>query len=74
MNIMEFKIAIIGQQFFGETNLITGQDEGKPLHKGFRDDTLRKLLQTGADDRQLYRPITLADREGQDRLSFSSMR
>ena len=24
MNIMEFKIAIIGQQFFGQTNLITG--------------------------------------------------
>ncbi len=37
MNIMEFKIAVIGSHLFGDTNLVTDNEDGKPLTKGFSD-------------------------------------
>lgn len=54
MNIMEFKIAVIGSNLFGDTVLISNTENTKPLGPGFRDDNLTKLLSTGAGDKPLY--------------------
>jgi hypothetical protein len=38
MNIMEFKIAVIGSQLYGDLSLISDNIEFKPQgYKGFRD-------------------------------------
>lgn len=55
MNIMEFKIAVIGSHLFGDLSLISDKKgDGKPTYKGFRDDTLKKMLTNGAGDGPLY--------------------
>jgi hypothetical protein len=38
MNIMEFKIAVIGSQLYGDLSLISNNTESKPqADKGFKD-------------------------------------
>lgn len=54
LNVMEFKIALIGAHLFGDTNLIAQSEDGKPRDHGFKDETLAKLLNTGAGDQPLY--------------------
>ncbi len=63
MNIMEFKIAVIGSHLFGDLNLIYNkQGDSKPAYKGFRDDSLKKMLQNGSGDGALYSEITVRNR------------
>lgn len=50
MNIMEFKIAAIGTQLYGDLALIYDKKGGKPTGKGFRDDGLKKMLEKGVND------------------------
>jgi len=55
MNIMEFKIAVIGSHLFGDLSLISDKKgDGKPKFKGFRDDELKKMLTNGSGDGPLY--------------------
>lgn len=65
MNVMEFKIAVIGSHLFGDLNLISGKDgDTRPRFKGFRDDALKKMLNNGSGDGGLYSEIAVRNREG----------
>lgn len=62
MNLMEFKIAVIGTHLFGDLGLVTDPAESKPQTKGFKDDALKKILNFGAGDGPLYQQITVKNR------------
>ena len=48
MNLMEFKIAVIGRRLYGDIGLIMNNPNYPPqTTKGFRDDALTKLVQRG---------------------------
>lgn len=54
MNLMEFKIAVIGTKMYGDLGLII-KDPSRPpqTEKGFRDDTLKRLVTQGNGDHKL---------------------
>ncbi len=58
MNLMEFKIAVIGSRMYGDIGLILN-DPSKPpqSEKGFRDDVLTKLVTQGTGDHKLQTSI-----------------
>lgn len=72
MNLMEFKIAVIGNKMYGDLGLII-QDPNRPpqTEKGFRDDKLQQLLTTGAGDEKL--PFSIDIKGGQS-INFSSQK
>jgi magnesium-transporting ATPase (P-type) len=75
MNIMEFKIAVIGSHLFGDLNLISNkQGDNRPKFKGFRDDALKKMLTNGSGDGGLYSEIIVRNREGDDQITFKRKR
>lgn len=54
MNLMEFKIAVIGNKMFGDLGLIMNDPSRPPqTEKGFRDDKLEKLLTQGEGNSNL---------------------
>lgn len=54
MNLMEFKIAVIGNKMFGDLGLILNDPSRPPqTEKGFRDDKLQKLLIQGEGNSNL---------------------
>jgi magnesium-transporting ATPase (P-type) len=67
MNIMQFKIALIGTQMYGDISLIAPDRSHRKKEKesdeeklaGFKDDKLKELLETGAGDRRLDRPLSI---------------
>lgn len=75
MNVMEFKIAVIGSHLFGDLSLISGKDgDTRPKFKGFRDDGLKKMLSNGSGDGGLYSEIVVRNREGDDQVVFKRKR
>lgn len=57
---MQFKIAVIGKQMFGDISLIA-DNQNKVMSEeqkmsGFKDDKLKALLETGAGDRPWIPP------------------
>ena len=57
MNLMEFKIAVIGNRMFGDLGLILNDPSRPPQsEKGFRDDKLTHLLESGSNE-ALQQPI-----------------
>ena len=75
MNIMEFKIAVIGSHLFGDLSILsTKEGENRPKYKGFRDDGLKKMLANGSGDGALYSEITVRNREGNDQVVFKRKR
>ena len=50
---MEFKIAVIGSQLFGDISLIDSSAKESADEKGFVDHELKKMLKTGSGDRPL---------------------
>lgn len=74
MNIMEFKIALIGSHLFGDTNLISNTEDNKPTGRGFQDEALKKLLCIGAGDKPLYQDIVVRNREDSDKIVFRKLR
>lgn len=75
MNVMEFKIAVIGSHLFGDLSLISNKEgDSKPKHKGFRDDALKKMLANGSGDGGLYSEIIVRNREGDDQIVFKRKR
>ncbi len=73
MNLMEFKIACIGQNMFGDLALISKDPNAEPqTEKGFHDDKLAKLIFTGEGNSQLSKPITVTSKEGGNPLTFNS--
>lgn len=69
MNLMEFKIAVIGTRMFGDLGLIANdipvQDE-----KGFQDPKLKALIEGGSNE-SLAQPITV---KGGSNIQFSSLK
>ena len=58
MNLMEFKIAVIGTKMYGDLGLIINDPERPAqIQKGFRDDALTKLVNQGTGDHRLSFPI-----------------
>ena len=63
MNLMQFKIAVIGSHLYGDLSLVGRQPTPTTkLANGFKDEGLYKMLQSGAGDEPLYEPITISDR------------
>ena len=48
---MEFKIAVIGTQMFGDLSVITGGTPSKD--KIFKDEKLKRILSSGQGNRNL---------------------
>lgn len=72
MNLMEFKIAVIGSKMYGDLGLIMNDPNRPPQdEKGFRDDGLTKLIASGAGDERLSQPITV---KGGSTITFSSQK
>lgn len=72
MNLMEFKIAVIGTKMYGDLGLILNDPSRPPqTQKGFRDDTLTKLVTQGAGDHKLQFPI---DVRGGQNITFNSQK
>ena len=65
MNIMEFKIAVIGAQMFGDLSIFSrGGGISVKGSKEFKDQTLKKLLAYGVGNRDINPSIVVKDREG----------
>lgn len=48
MNLMEFKIACIGEQMYGDLALISKDPNAQPqTEKGFQDKALERLVHNG---------------------------
>ncbi len=63
MNLMEFKIACIGDQMYGDLSLIQNNPNIPPqTQKGFYDSNLTRLLATGQGNRNLRNPITITNK------------
>lgn len=73
---MEFKIATIGQQMFGDLALIApkGNLEKPSDEYGFHDDKLKDLLLKGTGDRVLPKPVEIRNGEGEVKMSLKSLR
>ena len=72
MNLMEFKIAVIGSKMFGDLGLIMNDPNMPPqTEKGFRDDKLTQLIETGAGNEGLSVPIHV---KGGNNISFSNLK
>lgn len=72
MNLMEFKIAVIGNKMFGDLGLIMNDPNVPPqAEKGFRDDKLTQLLETGHGNEGLSTPIHV---KGGSSVNFSNLK
>lgn len=73
MNLMEFKIAVIGQRIFGDIGLIV-KDPARPpqAEKGFHDADLTALLDKGVNNSALN-DIFVRSKEGQS-IVFKQLR
>ena len=74
MNLMEFKIAVIGEQLYGDISLIAPDKNGKKEqeHKGFYDEGLTKLVNQGTGNEPLKEPIRVRDRNGGNEITFKN--
>ncbi len=70
---MEFKIACVGQQMYGDLALISKDPEAQAqVEKGFCDDKLTKLINSAEGNAPLPRPITVTNKEGGNPITFSN--
>lgn len=54
MNLMEFKIAVIGRKMFGDLGLIMDESTRPPqVEKGFQDNDLKDLIAKGINNTSL---------------------
>jgi hypothetical protein len=69
MNLMEFKIAVIGQRIYGDLGLIA-KDPARPpqTEKGFHDADLSALLDKGVNNTQVN-DVFVKSKDGQS-ISF----
>lgn len=77
---MQFKIAVVGNQMFGDISLIApNRNQPKPIDpndkfSGFTDDKLKNLLETGAGDRKLDQPLTIKSSTGGNEIKINTLR
>jgi magnesium-transporting ATPase (P-type) len=75
-NRMEFKIAVIGNQIYGDIGLVR-PNPNKPPQKevGFKDDELARLMKSrGEEGNSPVRGITIKNKEKNNTISLSNMR
>lgn len=72
MNLMEFKIAVIGKKMYGDLGLII-KDSNRPpqTQKGFCDQQLTNLIAKGVNSSPVS-DISIKDKEGRQTLNFAS--
>lgn len=72
MNLMEFKIAVIGKKMYGDLGLII-KDANRPpqTEKGFHDQELTNLINKGVNSAPVS-DISIKDKEGRQTLNFSN--
>ena len=75
MNLMEFKIAVIAEQMYGDVSLIAPDKDKKKQtqnnHKGFYDQKLTKLVNNGENDESLRFPLKITDKSGGNEIVFN---
>ena len=72
MNLMEFKIAVIGKRMYGDLGLIIKNSDRPPqIQKGFYYQELLNLLNKGTNSSPVN-DISVRDRQGRQNLSFNS--
>ncbi len=69
---MEFKIAVIGKNVYGDVGLIAGGSGGEEV--GFHDDRLKQLLQDERFDKPLNQPIVISDSTGHEQVNLTTLR
>ena len=80
MNIMQFKIAVIANQMFGDLSLIDRDRAQNKIQTEeqkfscFKDDKLKQMLEIGTGDRQLDSPIMIKDTSGGNPLKLSTLK
>jgi len=74
MNLMEFKIAVIGSKMYGDLGLIIKDHNYPPqTEKGFHDETLNGLINKGTDNIPVN-DLIVKDREGRQSIHFRQMK
>lgn len=74
MNLMEFKIAVIGSKMYGDLGLIIRDPKRPPQEeKGFRDEELKSLVEKGANNIAV-KDVFVKNREGGQEISFRQMK
>lgn len=74
MNLMEFKIAVIGTKMFGDLGLVIKDPKRPPqTEKGFHDEELYNLVNKGANNHSINE-ITVKDKDGRHTLQFRQMK
>ena len=74
MNIMEFKIAIIGTQMFGDLSIFSRGAVSIKGSKEFKDQRLKKLLANGVGNKNANPSIIVKDREGETMISLNTIK
>lgn len=74
MNLMEFKIAVIGNKMFGDLGLVI-KDPSRPpqIEKGFHDDELRDIIMNGKGNFGV-RDVLVKDRDGRQVINFPQIK
>ena len=74
MNLMEFKIAVIGSKLYGDLGLVIKDPKRPPQTlKGFHDDELQGLITKGTNNNSINE-IAVKDREGRQSIHFRQMK
>lgn len=74
MNLMEFKIAVIGRKLYGDLGLVI-KDSNRPpqTNKGFLDKQLTDLIFKGQNNIAVN-DVFVKNREGNSSINFSNMK
>jgi magnesium-transporting ATPase (P-type) len=74
MNLMEFKIAVIGSKMYGDLGLVI-KDPSRPpqSEKGFHDEELRQMVSKG-NGNYAVKDMTIKDRDGKQSINFPQMK
>ena len=75
MNIMEFKIAVIGNKIYGDLGLISNDPNAVVQEdKNFRDDRLKAILTGQVANEALSQKISVRNKDGGQEINFSNMK
>lgn len=74
MNLMEFKIAVIGKRMYGDLGLIINDPQRPPqTEKGFHDDDLTNLITNGTGN-QSIQGVFAKNKEGGQQITFANQK
>lgn len=74
MNLMEFKIAVIGNKMYGDLGLVINDPARPPQQeKGFHDEELRNMILKGSGNFAI-KDVVVKDRDGRQVINFPQMK